>query len=92
MNKENIMTQPDTNRYSKNFIVTLDPKADNFETLVRRARAAARACGRGIRVRGRLGLNNPNRALYAAGGSLYRPSSQDIRLEHAARIDVYLKK
>jgi hypothetical protein len=91
MNKENIMTQSDTSRISKNFIMTLDPKADNFETLVRRARGAARACGRGIRVRGRLGLNNPNRGLYAVDGPLWKCASQDIQLKHSVRVDIYLK-
>ena len=42
-----------------------------------------------IRVRGRLGRNNPNAYLYAKGGINYRPFSQDIKLEHASRVDVY---
>ena len=91
MNKENIMSNSKSGRYSGNFIVTLDPKSDDFEILVKRIRETARKCGRGIRVRGRLGRNNPNRGLYAVGGPLWRCSSQDIRIEHSVRVDIYLK-
>ena len=52
-----------------------------------------------VRVRGRLGKNNPNRHLYASGrgkikprGPLYRWTSQDIRPEHATRFDVYVHR
>ena len=79
-------------RKSQNFLMTLDRAADDYELRVEQARNFARVSKLGLRLRGRLGQNNPNRALYAVGGSLYRPSSQDLRLEHAARIDVYLKK
>ena len=40
-----------------------------------------------IRVRGRLGRNNPNAYLYRQGAPLY--ASYDIKLEHASRVDVY---
>ena len=79
-------------RYSKNFIMTLDPAADDYALRLEQARNFARVAKLGLRLRGRLGQNNPNRALYAVGGSLYRPCAQDIRLEHATRVDVYLKK
>lgn len=42
-----------------------------------------------IKVRGRLGSNNPYASLYAKGGLLWRSSSQDIRPEHSSRFDVY---
>lgn len=45
-----------------------------------------------LRVRGRLGKNNPNRHLYAVGGSLHRMSAQDIKREHATRFDLYLHR
>lgn len=76
---------------SRNFLMTLVPKAPGYEAMVRTLRQGARASGRGIRIRGRLGKNNPHRHLYAVGGSLYRPSSQDIRIEHSVRVDIYLK-
>ena len=79
-------------RYSPLFLVTLDPSDVNYDAQVKLCRAIAKNRGCGLRIRGRLGQNNPNRALYAVGGSLYRPSSRDIRLEHAASVDVYLKK
>jgi len=85
------MSNSKTSRYSENFIISLDPKADDFEILLKRIREMSHACGRGIRVRGRLGRNNPNRGLYAAGGPLWRCSSQDIRVEDSVRVDIYLK-
>lgn len=45
-----------------------------------------------VRVRGRLGKNNPNAHLYRLGGPLHRSTSQDIKLEHAARVDVYIQE
>ena len=79
-------------RYSKNFLVTIDASSASYDEQIALCRAIAKNRGCGLRIRGRLGQNNPNRALYSVGGSLYRPSSQDIRLEHASRVDVYLKK
>ena len=76
---------------SKNFLMTLDPKAPGYECMIRILRQSARSCGRGIRLRGRLGKNNPYRDLYAHGKVLWRPSSQDYRIEHSVRVDVYLK-
>lgn len=44
-----------------------------------------------IRVRGRLGKDNPNAKLYRQGGPLHRYTSQDIRLEHSERVDIYVQ-
>ena len=41
-------------------------------------------------LRGRLGRDNPNAPLYRRGGKLWRYSSQTIRVEHAAHVDVYV--
>ena len=43
-----------------------------------------------VKVRPRLGRNNPNAHLYAKGGPLYRWCSMNIRKEHGTRFDVYL--
>ena len=43
-----------------------------------------------VKVRPRLGQNNPNARLYAKGGPLYRWCSMNIRKEHGTRFDVYL--
>ena len=43
-------------------------------------------------IRPRLGKNNPHRHLYAVGGPLKRLSSQDIKREHGARFDVYVRE
>ena len=45
-----------------------------------------------VRVRGRLGKNNPNAHLYRRGGMYHRYVSQDIRLEHAAHVDIYISE
>ena len=43
-----------------------------------------------VRVRGRLGKNNPNAELYRLGGKLHTWTSQDIKLEHSQRVDIYV--
>lgn len=43
-----------------------------------------------VALKGRLGKDNPNAPLYRRGGKLWRYSSQTIRVEHAAHVDVYV--
>ena len=43
-----------------------------------------------VRVRGRLGKNSAHRDLYKVGSPLHRYSSQEIKLEHAERVDIYI--
>jgi hypothetical protein len=43
-----------------------------------------------IRVRGRLGKDSPHAGLYRQGGPLHRYSSQEIRVEHSERVDIYV--
>ncbi len=45
-----------------------------------------------LRVRGRLGKDNPNAHLYRLGGPLHRFTSQDIRVEHSERVDIYIQE
>ena len=45
-----------------------------------------------IRVRGRLGKSNPNAELYSVGGKLHTWTSQDIKLEHSQRMDIYVSE
>ena len=45
-----------------------------------------------LRVRPRLGKNSPFKHLYAVGGLLWRPSSQDIKREHGTRFDMYVHR
>jgi len=78
-------------RYSQNFLVTIDASSPSYDEQIALCRVIAKNHGKGLRIRGRLGQNNPNRDLYAAGGSLYRPCCLDIQIQHAARVDVYLK-
>jgi hypothetical protein len=48
--------------------------------------------GKNLRIRPRLGKDNPNKHLYAKGGPLKRSSSQDIKPEHGTRFDAYSRK
>jgi hypothetical protein len=48
--------------------------------------------GKNLRIRARLGKDNPNKSLYAKGGPLKRRSSQDIKPEHGTRFDAYTRK
>lgn len=43
-----------------------------------------------VKVRGRLGEHNPYARHYKRGGKHWRPSSIDIRSEHATHFDVYI--
>jgi hypothetical protein len=45
-----------------------------------------------IRVRGRLGKNSKFAHLYAVGAELHRYHSQDIKLEHSERADIYVSR
>ena len=45
-----------------------------------------------VRVRGRLGKNNKHSDLYKVGGPLHRYTSQDIKPEHAERVDIYIQE
>ena len=45
-----------------------------------------------ICVRGRLGKSNPNAELYSVGGKLHTWISQDIKLEHSQRVDIYVSE
>ena len=78
-------------RYSQNFLVTIDASSPSYDEQIALCRVIAKNHGKGLRIRGRLGQNNPNRDLYAVGGLLYRPCCLDIQIQHAARVDVYLK-
>lgn len=42
-----------------------------------------------IRIRPRLGKNNPAAHMYSRRGDLHKLSSQDIKPEHGTRFDVY---
>ena len=45
-----------------------------------------------VRVRGQLGKNSEFKHLYAVGGPLHRRTAQDIRIEHADRLDIYVQQ
>ena len=92
MVKENMM------RHSGNYIGTLSSYdeakigAARAEIAIRNALSKLKGSDKRwrLRVRPRLGKNNPNKHLYAKHGPLWRYSSQDIRREHGARFDMYV--
>ena len=43
-----------------------------------------------LRVRGRLGKNNPYAPLYGVDGPLHRYCAQEINIGHAKRADLYI--
>jgi hypothetical protein len=47
--------------------------------------------GHKLRIRGRLGKDNPNAPMYRQGGKHYRSSSLDVKPEHSKRVDVYTR-
>ena len=47
---------------------------------------------RGLRIRGRLGKNNPFANLYRVNGPLYRSIATDYRPEHCPTADLYFKR
>lgn len=70
-----------------------DPSAVHYIALVRKTvRLSNRRSDQKffVRVRGRLGKNNPNAELYRVGGPLYQPACEDIKLQHATRADIYI--
>ena len=93
-------------RRSTSYIDTIDTSNPDFESLVNVVRRTIKTVNMRnretarwtktkpvqyfVRVRGRLGKDNPNAHLYRRGGPLYRYTSQDIRVEHSERVDVYI--
>lgn len=47
---------------------------------------------RGLRIRGRLGKNNPFASQYRKNGYLYRSDMMDYRPEHCQSADLYFKR
>lgn len=72
------------------YIGSVDRDDPDYEKKVGELKSKANKGG--TRIRGRLGKDNPNASLYRRGGELHRMTSQDIKPEHAKRVDVYSKK
>lgn len=101
--KEKIERVMDTLRESKragDYIGTAhgridDPKVKEkiaLSKVLTKAREAFRGEKTSVRVRARLGKDNPDASKYRIGGSLKRYTSQDIRPEHGTRHDIYFRK
>ena len=84
-----------------NYLDTVDLNSPEAYTLIDQYRRAVRLSNRlfkskgdptrhFLRVRGRLGKDNPHAHLYRQGGPLHRSSAQDIKLEHSTRADLYV--
>lgn len=95
-----------SNRFSEGYMFTLPTNEIDTSDMLKQVRYRAKELNKSqvfdpakgykvryrVLLRGRLGKNNPNAYLYARGGKLYRLSSQDIKIEHSTRVDVYLRK
>lgn len=77
-------------RYSDRYIGSVDRSDPDYDAKVKELKSKANKGG--TRTRGRLGKDNPNATMYRFGGKHYRPSSQDIKPEHAKSVDIYSKK
>lgn len=62
----------------------------NLERQIRELRDGVRWPRQTVRVRPRIGKENPNAHHYRRGGKYWRWSSIDIRSEHGAHFDVYV--
>ena len=72
---------------TKNYVFTVTSLND---PQIAMAKKNMKAMGLGgIRVRARIGKNNPNAHRYHRGGDLYRMSYIDYKPEHGVRWDVY---
>ena len=83
-----------TDNYLATIAINTDPCfIDHFEFNAKLdvLRQVAKNKGCTLRIRGRLGKDSPHKHLYTVGGNYHRRTVQDIRIEHATRIDVYLK-
>lgn len=70
-----------------------DPNAMHYIALVRKTvRQSNRRTDQKffVRVRGRLGKDNPKAELYRVGGPKWRRTSLDIDLQDATRADIYI--
>lgn len=89
MKKEEAEIEEAKARTSDRYLGSVERDDPDYEKKVGELKGKATG---GARVRGRLGKNNPNRALYGKGGPLKSMTAQDIKPEHAKRVDVYSKK
>ena len=74
---------------SKNYIGTVTDINDPMIQIARKTLRANKFGG--IRIRARLGKDNPAAPRYHRGGDLFRMSCVDYRKEHGVRWDIYRK-
>jgi hypothetical protein len=89
-------------RRSCEYLDTIYTSNPDFDSLIKAVRQTVKTVNRRnreesaepiqyfVRVRGRLGKNNLYAHLYHRGGPLYMFTSQDIKVEHSERVDVYI--
>ena len=73
----------------------LQPTINLVRSTLRKINASNRVIGGPqwfLRVRGRLGKDNPSAPLYRTGGPLHRSCAQDINLGHSTRVDLYISQ
>ena len=78
------------------YVDTLSTSDPSFQATIDLIRATIRKVNKRpgqkyrVRVRGRLGRNNPYAPLYGVGGPLHRYCAQEIKIKHSSRADVYI--
>jgi len=81
---------------TSSYVDTLSTSDPSFQATIDLIRATVRKGNKRpgqkyrVRVRGRLGRNNPYAPLYGAAGPLHRYCAQEIKVKHSSRVDVYI--
>ncbi len=81
---------------TSSYVDTFSTSDPSFQAIIDKIRATVRKVNKRpgqkyrLRVRGRLGRNNPYAPLYGVGGPLHRYCAQEIKIKHSSRVDVYI--
>jgi hypothetical protein len=86
MKKEEVETVDEARARSSDYLGTVDRDDPEYDKKIGEFKK-----GHKLRIRGRLGKDNPNAPLYRQGGKLHRSSSLDVKPEHSKRVDVYTR-
>jgi hypothetical protein len=86
MKKEEVETVDEAKARSSDYLGTVDRDDPDYDKKIGEFKK-----GHKLRIRGRLGKDNPNAPMYRQGGKLHRSSSLDVKPEHSKRVDVYTR-
>lgn len=86
MKKEETEIDEAKERTSPHYLATVHKDDPDYEKKIGELKKTHK-----LRVRGRLGKDNPNASKYRFGGPKHRSSSQDYDVKDATRVDVYTR-